>query len=140
MYWPPVAGSIAPNSAYASAPKNESTPAATHTAMMTEPEGRLRAIRFGRTKMPEPMTIPMTMAVASSIPSRRGSASAALIGSLAALCFDAPSDTRPFSTAHYNLSRATETSTDPKRQLLCELGGIASRQQPDRRYLEVSHY
>src|SRR4051794_31689788 len=39
---------------------------------MADTEGRFRAIRLGSTKIPEPITIPMTIAVASRIPRRRG--------------------------------------------------------------------
>src|SRR5438477_3142040 len=38
---------------------------------MAVADGRLRAIRLGSTKMPDPITMPTTMAVASSTPSLR---------------------------------------------------------------------
>src|SRR5271166_3639742 len=40
--------------------------------MMADAEGRLRAIRFGKRKMPDPITMPTTISVASINPSRRG--------------------------------------------------------------------
>src|ERR1051326_5172483 len=51
---------------------NESTPVKTHTARIKGGDGRFLAIRLGRTKMPEPITMPITMAVASTISNRRG--------------------------------------------------------------------
>src|SRR5580692_8376596 len=40
--------------------------------MIAMPDGRFRAIRLGRRKMPDPITIPTTIRVASSGPSLRG--------------------------------------------------------------------
>src|ERR1035438_4023943 len=59
-YCPPVEGNAVPSSAHASAPMNEITPAATHTPMIADAEGKLRATRFGTRKMPPPIMIPTT--------------------------------------------------------------------------------
>src|ERR1019366_7922085 len=58
----------------ASAPKNDRTPPITHPATIPAYHGTLRAITFGSTKMPEPITIPTTISVASSPPNSRGRA------------------------------------------------------------------
>src|SRR5689334_7842442 len=42
---------------------------------MAGAEGTLRAITFGSRKMPDPITIPITIRVASTSPSRRGNSS-----------------------------------------------------------------
>src|SRR5215813_12342750 len=71
-YWPPVAGIIAPSSAYASAPKKESTPVKIHAPTIHAAEGRLRATRLGTRKIPAPMMVPVTIAAESRRPSLRG--------------------------------------------------------------------
>src|SRR5947208_1424405 len=67
---------MAPSSAYASAPKNASTPLKIQTATIHGAEGRLRATRFGTRKMPAPMMVPTTIAQESSSPNLRGSSRA----------------------------------------------------------------
>src|SRR5947209_11865426 len=71
-YWPPVAGSIAPSSAYASAAKNDRTPAAAHTSRMPAAEGTFRATTPGTRKIPPPITVPASSEAASSNVRRRG--------------------------------------------------------------------
>ena len=50
-----------------------------HTDRIAGADGRSLAIRFGSTKMPDPITMPMIMTVASSIPNLRGNSFAARV-------------------------------------------------------------
>src|SRR5438876_9677915 len=63
---------MVPSSAYANAPKKESTPEIIQAARMEARDGRFLAIRVRRRKMPDPITMPTTIAVVSRIPSLRG--------------------------------------------------------------------
>src|ERR1035437_5843755 len=72
-YCPPVEGNAAPNSAHASAPRNEIAPANTQTAMIIGADGTLRATRFGTRKIPPPIMIPTTIAIESPNESRLAS-------------------------------------------------------------------
>src|SRR6266545_3870606 len=74
---------MAPSSAYAMEPKQDRIPAATQIVRIAGPEGRFRAMALGRRKMPDPITIPMMMTVASSRPSFRGSSSTVIQTGLA---------------------------------------------------------
>src|SRR5690348_14690449 len=71
-YCPPVAGIIAPSSAYASAPKNDRTPVKIQMATIHGAEGNCLATTFGTRKMPAPMIVPTAIAAESHRPSLRG--------------------------------------------------------------------
>src|SRR5690349_13848966 len=51
---------------------NDNTPEITHAVRIAEADGSVRAITLGKTKIPEPITMPITRAVASTTPSLRG--------------------------------------------------------------------
>src|SRR5215831_14434634 len=70
-YSPPASGCRAASSAYASAPANASAPPRTHTPRIAARLGTSVATKPGVMKMPTPMTFEMTIAAASSGPSRR---------------------------------------------------------------------
>src|SRR5579872_3205366 len=71
---------MAPNSAYANAPKKVSSPPNNHAARMSPADGKLRAIALGTMKIADPITVPITMTVASSNPSLRGSSALGMSG------------------------------------------------------------
>src|SRR3974390_2388736 len=70
-YSPPACGRIAPSSAYAIAPANASAPPASHAPSIADRCGTRCAPMTGTKKIPPPMTLEMTMAAASTGPSRR---------------------------------------------------------------------
>jgi|SRR6516165_9270303 len=63
---------MVPNSAHASDPKKEITPANIHTPRIAAADCICRATRLGTTKMPAPITMPITIDTASRKPSFRG--------------------------------------------------------------------
>src|SRR5438046_940710 len=72
MYTPPASGVAAPSSAIERAPARESAPPVTHMAMSAPTLPTRAATSCGTRKMPEPMIVPMTMAVEPSRPTARG--------------------------------------------------------------------
>jgi PAS domain S-box-containing protein len=61
------------SSAYARAPKNDNNPVPIQTSRIIPVAGRLCATELGTRKIAEPITVPTTIAAASSMPSARGS-------------------------------------------------------------------
>lgn len=72
-YTPPVRGNADESSAQTSAPKNVSTPASSQTSSIPRTSGTCRLISDGCTKIPAPMMIPATIAVARMSPIERTS-------------------------------------------------------------------
>ncbi len=70
---PPVCGNALDSSASVSAPHSANSPPAAHTSSIGTGPGRWFAITAGVRKMPEPMTVPISTAIALSSPSWRGS-------------------------------------------------------------------
>jgi hypothetical protein len=68
MYCPPVAGIIAPISASTIMLNKLNTPAIIHTRNISEGEPSNPAISAGRIKMPDPITLPITMEIAVDRP------------------------------------------------------------------------
>src|SRR4051812_2685599 len=74
-YRPPAAGFIAPSSPYASAPSSERTPPATQTTSAGPAcPPAWRSTPPGTRKMPDPITVPITMRIRSRSPRTRSSA------------------------------------------------------------------
>jgi hypothetical protein len=69
-YSPPARGRKAASSAYATAPKNASTPPAIHVDRNQRGCGTNEATAGGKNRMPAPMTLATMMAAASNGPSR----------------------------------------------------------------------
>jgi hypothetical protein len=67
-YRPPVRGNIAPISAKIKAPNKENIPAMTQTRASQTGQPTCAAITAGFIKMPEPMMLPVTTAVAAQKP------------------------------------------------------------------------
>src|SRR4051812_39944464 len=84
-YSPPDCGRIAPSSAKVSAPKNESTPPTNHARYTYFAEPTASIIVPGTRKMPLPMIVPTTIAVAWLGPRARTSPCSADLCSLATL-------------------------------------------------------
>src|ERR1019366_6475271 len=68
-YPPPACGSIAPSSAYVSAPASATTPPSVHTPSTHGALGRARAVSAGVKKIPLPMIPPTTSSAAEKSPS-----------------------------------------------------------------------
>src|SRR4051812_30774033 len=78
-YRPPAAGFIAPSSPYASAPSSESTPPTVQTTSAGPAcPPAWRSTPPGTRKMPDPITVPITMRIRSRRPRTRSSARAVL--------------------------------------------------------------
>ena len=73
---PPVCGKAPATSASVSAPHSATMPPAIQTPNSGSGPGSRRAIPAGVRKMPEPIVMPMTTAIALHSPSRRGSSAA----------------------------------------------------------------
>src|SRR6185436_570085 len=73
-YSPPALGRSADSSAYAMAPANASAPPSSQTQTIAVGLPTICATMIGTKKIPPPMTLEMTMAAASTGPSRRSSA------------------------------------------------------------------
>src|SRR3954470_7159338 len=79
-YRPPAAGFIAPSSPYASAPSSERTPPTVQTTSAGPAcPPAWRSTPPGTRKMPDPITVPMTMRIRSRRPRTRSSARAVLL-------------------------------------------------------------
>src|SRR4051812_30190404 len=75
-YWPPVSGNIELASAIVSAPHNVMMPAINQVSNKYTGDPSCDAINAGFTKIPEPITPPMTIAIAATKPSFDFNASA----------------------------------------------------------------
>ena len=65
MYNPPESGRDAPSSAKVSAPSSDRMPPTVHTTSAIPPEPAFFTTPPGVRKMPEPITVPMTMKIRS---------------------------------------------------------------------------
>src|ERR1043165_8426041 len=115
-YCPPVAGIIAPSSAYASAPKNERTPVKIQIAMIHVAEGNCCATTFGTRKIPAPMMVPTTIAVESHSPSLRGRSLLSLNPARAAPLHEIPR--APVEVAGDRVLQATRRDREFQRLLM----------------------